>query len=118
MTHAHRLHFLIRTFLSLTVSSQDGVCVSQVNVFVTTVGPVKAAVVWSPQQPANQPTACYAAGGGNACAASVCVTTTGTLGTSVRNALLAKSPANHTGTCPFLFPTTKHEESFYRDSCI
>lgn len=80
-------------------------------------GQVIAVVAPSPQQPANQQTACFAAGRGDVCVASVCVKTHVTLETSVRDALLAKAPANHTGTCRFLFATTKHDGSPYRTIC-
>ncbi len=89
----------------------------QGSVCARTAGQVITAVVPSPQQPANQPTACFAVGGEDVCVASVCVTTPITLETSVRDVLLAKAPANHTGTCQFLFATTKHDGSSYGTIC-
>lgn len=94
--------------------SQGGVCVCQVSVCVRTAGQEIAVVVSSPQQPVNQPTACFAAGEGDVCVVSVCVMTPNTLETSVRGALRAKAAANQTGTCQFLFATTKHDGSAYR----
>lgn len=89
-------------------------CVCQVSVCAMTAGQAIAVGVPSPQQAANQPTACFAAGGEDVCVACVCVTTPNTLETSVRDVLLAKAPANHTGTCQFLFATTKHDGNSYR----
>jgi len=92
---------------------QGVVCVCQVSVCVRTTGLVIAVVVLSPRQPANQPTACCAAGGADVCVASVCATTPGAPETSVRDVPVAKAPANHPGTCRFVFATTKHDGSFY-----
>lgn len=107
-------HFFSFTSLTPFFSFQDGVCVCQVSVCAMTAGQAIAVGVPSPQQAANQPTACFAAGGEDVCVACVCVTTPNTLETSVRDVLLAKAPANHTGTCQFLFATTKHDGNSYR----
>lgn len=85
-----------------------------VSVCVRMAGQVIAVLVPSPQQPANQPMACFAAGGEDVYVASVCVTTPDNLETSVRDALRAKAPANHTGTRQFVFATTKHDGISYR----
>lgn len=87
-------------------------CVCQVNVCVTMDGQVIAAVVQCLKQLANQPMACYAAGGEDVCVASVCVMTSTTPETSARDVLLVRVPANHTGTCQFVFATIKHDGSF------
>lgn len=88
-------------------------CVCQVNVCVRMAGQAIAAVVPSPKRPAYQPVACCAAGREDVCVASVCVMIPDTLETSVRDVLLAKALASHTGTCQFLFATTKHDGSSY-----
>lgn len=90
----------------------------QVSVCARKAGEGIAVGALSPKQPVNQPMACFAVGGANACVASVCATTPDTPETSVKDVLSAKPPANHTGTCRFLFTTTKHDgnscRSIYR----
>lgn len=73
-------------------------CVCQVSVCARKAGEGIAAGALSPKQPANPPMACNAVGGEDACVASVCVMTPDTPETSVKDVLLAKAPANHTGT--------------------
>lgn len=105
-----RAHYFI---LFLSVPSQDGGCVCQVSVCARTAGQVIAAVVPSPQKLASRPTACCAAGKASVCVANVRVMTLDTLEISARDALLAKSPASHTGTFHFLFPTKKHDGDYF-----
>lgn len=78
-------------------------CVCQVSACVRTAGQAIAAGAQSPQQPANQPMACFAVAAADACVASVCVMTPNTPETCVKDVLPAKAPANHTGNCQFLF---------------
>lgn len=83
----------------------------QVSVCAQMAGQEIAVVVPSPRQPVNQPTVYFAAGGADVCVASVCAMMSITLETSARGALRVKTPANHTGTCQFLFTTTEHDGS-------
>lgn len=92
---------------------QGGVCVCRASVCAWTAGRVIAAVVPSPQQPVNQPTACFAVGGADVCAAGACATTPNTLETSVRTVLRVKAAANHTGTCQLLL---SHQMAWWESS--
>lgn len=104
----------VTSFHPVSVCSfQGGVLACQATVHAWTAGQVIAVDAPSPQQPVNQPTGCFAAGGADVCVAGVCVMTPNTLETSVRGVLFVKAPANHTGTCRFLFATTKHDGSIY-----